>query len=133
MKMQMGNQSLRFAEAPFIISSANIVGKKEGEGPLGELFDVVGEDDTFGQDTWEEAESTLQKEAFTIAVGKAGLESSQIRYLFAGDLLGQTIATSFGVVDFEVPQRSCLEKPNPGRRLQGLRPGKLWTSESRIP
>ena len=103
MKMQMGNQGLRFAEAPFIISSANIVGKKEGEGPLGELFDVVGEDDTFGQDTWEEAESTLQKEAFTIAVGKAGLESSQIRYLFAGDLLGQTIATSFGVVDFEVP------------------------------
>ena len=64
---------------------------------------MVGEDDTFGQDTWEEAESTLQKEAFTIAVGKAGLESSQIRYLFAGDLLGQTIATSFGVVDFEVP------------------------------
>lgn len=103
MKMQMGNQSLRFVEAPFIISSANIVGKKEGEGPLGELFDVVGEDDTFGQDTWEEAESTLQKEAFTMAVGKAGLESSQIRYLFAGDLLGQTIATSFGVVDFEVP------------------------------
>lgn len=103
MKMQMGNQSLRFVEAPFIISSANIVGKKEGEGPLGELFDVVGEDDTFGQDTWEEAESTLQKEAFTIAVGKAGLESSQIRYLFAGDLLGQTIATSFGVVDFKVP------------------------------
>lgn len=103
MKMQMGKQSLRFAEAPFIISSANIVGKKEGEGPLGELFDVVGEDDTFGQDTWEEAESTLQKEAFTMAVGKAGLEPSQIRYLFAGDLLGQTIATSFGVVDFEVP------------------------------
>lgn len=101
--MQKGRQSLQFAEAPFIISTANIVGTKEGEGPLGEYFDVTGEDDKFGQNTWEEAESTLQKEAFTMAVGKAGLEKEDIRYLFAGDLLGQTIATSFGVMDFQVP------------------------------
>ena len=101
--MQKGQQSLCFTEAPFIISTASIVGKKEGEGPLGGCFDVVGEDDKFGQDTWEEAESTLQKEAFTMAVGKAGLKKDDIRYLFAGDLLGQTIATSFGVLDFQVP------------------------------
>lgn len=101
--MQIGKQSLRFREAPFIISAASIAGKKEGEGPLGSYFDVVGEDDKFGQDTWEEAESTLQKEAFTMAVGKAGLTKEDVRYLFAGDLLGQTIATSFGVADFDVP------------------------------
>ena len=101
--MQKGKQSLCFTEAPFIISTANIVGKKEGEGPLAAHFDVIGEDDKFGQNTWEEAESTLQKEAFTMAVGKAGLQKEDIRYLFAGDLLGQTIATSFGVLDFQVP------------------------------
>lgn len=101
--MQIGKQSLRFREAPFIVSAASIAGKKEGEGPLGTYFDVVGEDDKFGQDTWEEAESTLQKEAFTMAVGKAGLTKEDVRYLFAGDLLGQTIATSFGVADFNVP------------------------------
>ena len=67
--MQKGKQSLCFTEAPFIISTANIVGKKEGEGPLAGHFDVIGEDDKFGQNTWEEAESTLQKEAFTMAVG----------------------------------------------------------------
>ena len=61
--MQKGKQSLCFTEAPFIISTANIVGKKEGEGPLAGLFDVIGEDDKFGQNTWEEAESTMQKEA----------------------------------------------------------------------
>ena len=72
MEIQVGKQSLAFAEAPYIISSASIVGKKESEGPLGNRFDVVGEDDKFGQNTWEEAESTLQKEAFTLAVGKAG-------------------------------------------------------------
>ena len=51
--MQKGKQSLCFTEAPFIISTANIVGKKEGEGPLAGHFDVIGEDDKFGQNTWE--------------------------------------------------------------------------------
>ena len=103
METQVGKQSLRFAEAPYIISSASIVGKKEGEGPLGKCFDVVGEDDKFGQNTWEEAESTLQKEAFLMAVGKAGLQKEEIRYLFSGDLLGQNIATSFGLLDYKIP------------------------------
>ena len=103
MEIQVGKQSLAFAEAPYIISSASIVGKKESEGPLGNRFDVVGEDDKFGQNTWEEAESTLQKEAFTLAVGKAGLKTEDIRYLFSGDLLGQNIATSFGLMDYQVP------------------------------
>ena len=103
MNVQIGKQSLRFAEAPFIISSANIVGTKEGDGPLGTYFDVVGGDDKFGQNTWEEAESTLQKEAFTMTIGKAGMKAEEIRYLFSGDLLGQTIATSFGLMDFKIP------------------------------
>jgi len=47
MEIQVGKQSLAFAEAPYIISSASIVGKKESEGPLGNRFDVVGEDDKF--------------------------------------------------------------------------------------
>lgn len=101
--MQVGKQSLAFDTAPYMISSANIVGTKEGEGPLKEYFDVIGSDDMFGQKTWEEAESTLQKEAFTMAVGKAGKKPEDIRYLFSGDLLGQTIATSFGLKDFKVP------------------------------
>ena len=46
-----------------VIAGASIVGKKEGEGPLGTLFDMVGEDDLFGCKTWEEAESNLQKDA----------------------------------------------------------------------
>ena len=59
--MQKGKQSLCFTEAPFIISTANIVGKKEGEGPLAGLFDVIGEDDKFGQNTWEEAARCRKK------------------------------------------------------------------------
>ena len=101
--MQKGKQSIVYDDAPFIISSGSVVGKKEGEGPLGNLFDLVEEENLFGQNTWEEAESTLQKEAVTMAIGKAGKKSSDIRYLFSGDLLGQTIATTFGLRDFRIP------------------------------
>lgn len=100
---QLGTQSIQFEKAPYMISSASIVGTKEGEGPLGKLFDVVGKDDQFGEDTWEAAESTLQKEAAALAIGKAGLEKKDIRYIFGGDLLGQSIATTFGIMELNIP------------------------------
>ena len=100
---QIGTGSLHFKEAPFLVESASIVGTKEGEGPLGSMFDVVGEDDKFGQNTWEKAESCLQQDALTLAIGKAGVKKDEIRYLFAGDLLGQSMASSFGLKQFEIP------------------------------
>lgn len=99
----VGMQSIKFQKPPHIISTGNIVGKKEGEGPYGKKFDIVGEDDLFGQETWEEAESILQKKAATMAIERAGLINSQVRYIFAGDLLGQSIASSFGMMDFNIP------------------------------
>lgn len=87
----------------YINGSASIVGKKEGEGPLGLLFDMVGEDDMFGCETWEEAESSLQKDAVYMAIGKAGKKPEDMRYIFAGDLLGQSIATSFGIMNYNIP------------------------------
>lgn len=98
-----GKQSIKIPIPVYIRASASVVGTKEGEGPLGDLFDVVGVDDKFGCDTWEEAESTLQKEALQLAIGKAGLTNKDIRFLFAGDLLGQCIASSFGLGGFEIP------------------------------
>lgn len=103
MNQQVGKGSLCFSEAPFIVSSASVVGTKEGEGPLRDYFDMIGADDKFGQDTWEEAESSLQKEAVTLAIGKAKYQKEEIRYIFAGDLLGQEIASSFGLKTFEIP------------------------------
>lgn len=103
MKEVVGKQSIAFSHPPYILAAGSIVGKKEGEGPLGEFFDMICEDDKFGSDTWEEAESALQKEAAALAMGKAGVKPEEVRYLFAGDLLGQTIATSFGLMDYEIP------------------------------
>ena len=94
--MTKGSQSIAFQEAPYIISSGSVVGKKEGEGPLGKLFDMVEMENLFGEDTWEAAESTMQKEACLLAVGKADIALEKVRYLFGGDLLRQGIATSMG-------------------------------------
>lgn len=98
-----GRQSIRLPVPVYIRSSASVVGSREKQGPLGELFDFAGEDDLFGCDTWEDAESSLQRDALHLALQKAGLHSTDIRYLFAGDLLGQSIATSFGLMQYERP------------------------------
>lgn len=101
--MIKGLQSIAFEEAPFLINSASVVGKKEGEGPLGKMFDMIEPQDLFGENTWEEAESAMQKEACLLALGKAHLRPENIRFLFGGDLLRQGIATSLGVEELQIP------------------------------
>lgn len=91
MQQKLGKWSLRFTEAPFILESSSVVGTKEADGPLGGLFDIVGKDDWFGQNTWEKAESSMQRDALTMALGKAHLDASDMDYVFAGDLLGQSM------------------------------------------
>lgn len=98
-----GKQSILFANPPVILAGASIVGKKEGEGPLGSFFDQIEEDPMCGGTTWEDGESRLMKRAAELAIKKAGLQQGDIRYLVGGDLLGQLIATSFGIADLEIP------------------------------
>ena len=100
---EQGRQSIKIPVPVYIRASASIAGSKEGDGPLGNLFDMVGVDDKFGSNTWEEAESTLQKETLQIAIGKAGLSGEDIRFLLAGDLLAQSMASSFGLASFQIP------------------------------
>ena len=59
--MRQGKYSQKFENSVYITSAASVAGKKEGEGPLGTLFDYVEEDSQFGQDNWEAAESQMQK------------------------------------------------------------------------
>ena len=99
----LGRASIRFKQPVYIIESASVVGKKEGEGPLGLLFDLAGEDDMFGCETWEEAESSLQKQAVGLVLEKAGVSAEEVNLMFAGDLLGQSIATSFGLAGYGIP------------------------------
>ena len=85
------------------ISTGNAVGKKEFEGPLGSLFDIHDLDDRFGKDTWEKAESEMQRLAFNLALKKAGLGFEDIGALFAGDLLNQCVGSSYGLLGCNIP------------------------------
>ena len=53
MGQMKGKASIEFEHPPVIISAGAVVGKKEGDGPLGQLFDQVEQDDMFGKDNWD--------------------------------------------------------------------------------
>lgn len=103
MSQKIGKQSIAFDNPPYIDAMASIVGKKEGEGPLGHEFDMIVQDPKFGEDNWDAAESKFQNETAKLVISKSGLSKDSIRYIFAGDLLGQLIATTFGISELEIP------------------------------
>ena len=100
---RLGRQTVTLSNPPVIIASANVGGKMEGQGPLGQWFDEWSEDSFFGEKTWEKAESAMQKKALRRALDRAGLKPEQLDYVFAGDLLNQCIGSSFGLRDFGIP------------------------------
>lgn len=99
----LGTRSIKFCNPPYIVGSYCVVGKKEGEGPLSCYFNEIEEDPMFGGTSWEDAESKLQYRTITGMLEKTGYKKEEIRYLVAGDLLGQLIATSFGIMDLQIP------------------------------
>ena len=101
--MIAGKQSIKFDNNVYIKAGATVAGTKEKKGPLGCCFDVVSQDDLFGGESWEEAESRIQSLAFEKLLEKTGMMPEDIRYIYAGDLLGQLIATSFGLKTYDVP------------------------------
>ena len=100
---KLGRQAVALQAPPSVIGSAAVVGKKEGEGPLAATFDHISQDDSFGERSWEKAESAMQKMALAAALSKAGLSVSGLDYLLAGDLLNQCIGSGFAVRGQDVP------------------------------
>ena len=100
---KIGAQTIKFANPPSIISTATIVGPKEGGGPLKNYFDLILEDDKWGQESWEKCESKMQEEAVKLAISKANLSERDIDYLFSGDLLNQITTSSYCARQLGVP------------------------------
>ena len=94
---------IHFSHLPTITTSATVVGKKESEGPLGGCFDLRDRSDLFGQETFEQAESEMQRQALNMALSKKKLRGEDIGAVFAGDLLNQCTASSYGLEEFRIP------------------------------
>ena len=103
MALKRGKQTYLFQHPAVIRSFAAIGSKREGEGPLGEFFDTINPDSTFGQKSWERAESRLHHDTVELAVKKAGLSYADLDCLLAGDLLNQCIGATFGVRELGIP------------------------------
>lgn len=100
---KIGKQTVKFAEKPILAGRGNVAGEKEGQGPLARYFDMVLEDDMFGQKSWEKAESKMLKEAMNKAVSRSGLERDKIDTMLSGDLLNQLMSSSFTARDMHIP------------------------------
>lgn len=103
MSFMAGKQSVRFGKPVYVLGHACVGGKKEGDGPLGRYMDMIVEDPMFGKENWEEAESEFLKVAGEISIRKAKKSPKDIRMGFSGDLLGQMIASSFGMKELNIP------------------------------
>ena len=97
------NRVIKFRNPPSVVAFASVVGKEEGKGPLKNEFDEIWEDATFGEDSWEKAESTLQKKAIEKVLEKSGHTKEEIDLLFAGDLLNQCTGSTFSIRDLSIP------------------------------
>ena len=100
---KLGRQTVALQDPPSVIGSAAVVGKKEGEGPLAATFDHISQDDSFGERSWEKAETAMQELALAAALSKAGVSVPGLDYLLAGDLLNQCIGSGFAVRGQDVP------------------------------
>ena len=100
---RLGRNTVKLANPPSVSGSACVVGKKEGEGPLKDSFDLINVDTKFGEKSWEKAESRMQALALDAAMQKAALSTQALDYVFAGDLLNQCVGSSFALRDMGFP------------------------------
>ena len=93
--MKIGKQTWAFPSRPRVIGTGTVVGEKEGQGPIGDRFDLVAADPYMGQSSWEKAERKFMEMAQEKAVEKAGLTMESIDMILSGDLLPQNISSHF--------------------------------------
>ena len=100
---KMGKQTVKFENPPSIVSTYTIVGPKEGEGPLKDYFDTILEDDMWGQESFEKSEAKIQEETIKAAISEGKLSPSDIDYLLSGDLLNQSVSSTYTAMQLSIP------------------------------
>ena len=103
MAVKTGNYTYLLENTPSVLSFGAVGSKKESEGPLGQYFDVINPDSSFGESSWEKAESKMVQISVGQALSKGNFEADQIDMAFAGDLLNQCIGSVYGLRDLGIP------------------------------
>lgn len=100
---RVGNRTFVFPTCPEITGAAAVAGVKEGRGPQAQWFDLILQDDYYGEKTFEKAESKMLRSAFNMALENAGLQKQSLELMLSGDLLNQLMASSYMARDIGVP------------------------------
>ena len=95
--------TIELKNRPRLIAGAAIAGKKEGEGPLGGVYDKIIADDLFGEESWEKAESRFYYTAARTCLEKGGITPEQTDVLLGGDLLNQIMSASMAARELHIP------------------------------
>lgn len=103
MAKRLGKYAFSFEKPIYIAGWGNIVGQKEGDGPLGALFDQIEPDLYCGKETLEQAEVYLQQTALKNALRRAAIERDCLDLMAAGDLLNQCISGAYGFRNTKIP------------------------------
>jgi len=103
MGRKIGKQTIVFKNQPSVIGYYAIAGMKEGLGNLKDYFQMILEDDLFGEKSFEKSERKIIEEAIKNAIQDANLEISDIDVLVCGDLLNQIISSSFAARNLDLP------------------------------
>ena len=92
-----------FKHPIYFVASSAVGGHEEMSSPYASWFDFFHDRDTFGEDTYEKAESELSRISLNFLLNKAGMESHALSLLISGDLQNQCVASSYGLYTFGVP------------------------------
>ena len=86
---------IEFDKPVSITTYSAVCGKKESEGPLGPYFDYTNRDDYYGQESWEKAETEMQKRSVNYILEKRNISVEDIDISIGGDLCDQITSTTF--------------------------------------
>ena len=93
-------RTIYFDNKPVIVGISSIAGPKESEGSIGKFIETTLNDDMYGEDTFEKAESKMLFTAIKKAVDNARKKEDEIDVIISGDLLNQIIASTFAARNF---------------------------------
>ena len=95
--------TIRFWDPHCISAFAAVGGKRESEGPLAAKFDLLFEENTLGELTWEKAESRLQRYCLDLALKKGHCSPQMPDLVLGGDLQNQCTATGYTMRELDAP------------------------------
>lgn len=87
----------------YIANTSTVTGPYEAKGPIGNKFDKYYHDLYINEKSFEKAEVRLLQDSIDILLEKSNKKKEDIDVIISGDLLNQISASSYAVVDYNIP------------------------------